>query len=178
MHFRGFNARQQTFSLIIVLSVISACLTTILGYGDCIFLGTGQNSSGRLGWNDKFNNQAIFWLRHYISSVILCNSCTRQRRKRSERLILNRMQRSVYGNRSNVMMKIVSWNSGSSHLKNQMNEVQLVLQQTHPHVFFVSESNLWHSHNRDDVQIDGYDNIYFNIFRYYRSVCPKYSETN
>ena len=37
-----------------------------------------------------------------------------------------------------------------------MSEVLVVLNHTKPHVFFVSESNLWHAHDREEVEIEGY----------------------
>ena len=77
------------------------------------------------------------------------------RRKNSERRRLNRNQKTINGNRSKEM-KIVSWNSGHSHLKNQMQEVLWLVEEQKPHIMFISESNLWRTHDIDLVKITGY----------------------
>ena len=61
-----------------------------------------------------------------------------------------------HGNRKNLYLKILSWNSGHTFLINQMNEIKWLLQDEAPHILFVSESNLKRSHDRDQVEIDGY----------------------
>ena len=78
------------------------------------------------------------------------------RRKTSERRRQNRRQRALLGNR-NQEMKIVAWNTGNSHLKNQMEEVLWLTEEQRPHIMFLSESNLWRNHEKDLVKIDGYE---------------------
>ena len=119
MHFRSFSARQQIILLTIMIS-ICYCLTCILGCSDYYYIGSTsrQESDNKLGWSNSINNQVMTWLRCYLSSLLKClGNQFRKRRKRSERKILNSNQRRVNGNRRNQMMKIVSWNSGSSQLK-------------------------------------------------------------
>ena len=90
-----------------------------------------------------------------VQTSFICNYVY-SRRKISERRRMNRRQRAMFGNQSQEM-KIVSWNTGHSHLKNQMQEVRWLVEEQKPHIMFLSESNLWRNHDKDLVEIDGYE---------------------
>ena len=111
----------------------------------------------RLFISDSDRNQAplINVVRLYCDYRILL-VVKNLRRKYSERKIANKSQKMKHGNRKNLYLKILSWNSGHTFLINQMNEIKWLIQDEAPHILFVSESNLKRSHDRDQVEIDGY----------------------
>ena len=80
-------------------------------------------------------------------------------KNRSEKKRRNKEKHTENGNRM-TRMKIDSWNSGSSHLGNQINEIRAIIQRRKPHVLSVQESNFWNHHDKEKVKIDGY-NLFF-----------------
>ena len=94
-------------------------------------------------------------IRVYCDYHILC-VVKKIRRKSSERKKANKYQKSIYGNRKNKEMKILSWNSGHTYLINQINEIKWLIQDKSPHILFVYESNLRRSHDIEQVKIEGY----------------------
>ena len=105
-----------------------------------------KNRFGGKKWNSfKYRRKNYLWLRNLKGD-----------RKRSRRKIRNREKRAENGNGRNSF-SILSWNSGSTHLQNQMNEIKALVQDKKPHVLFIQESNLWRHHNREGVELDGYD---------------------
>ena len=61
-----------------------------------------------------------------------------------------------YGNRRHCELKILSWNSGHTYLINQMNEIRFLIQEKSPHILFISESNLFRSHDKNLVELEGF----------------------
>ena len=76
---------------------------------------------------------------------------------RLSRKKMNKLARSITGNRSNRGIKLAHWNAGSAHLCNKLDEIEQVVADLHPHVLGISEANFKRSHSLDDVQIQDYD---------------------
>ena len=72
-------------------------------------------------------------------------------------MVTNFQSRYLYGNKKNQGIKICHWNKGGSHLHNKMPELRNVVSGLHPHIFGVSEANLLHSHDQNQVQLEDYD---------------------
>ena len=53
-------------------------------------------------------------------------------------------------------LRFDTWNSGQSHLINQMNKVKKIIQKRRPHLLALQESNLWKYQDKEKVKIDGY----------------------
>ena len=68
----------------------------------------------------------------------------------------NFLARYTYGNKRQNGIKIVHWNKGSSYLENKMNEIEPIIQQHHPHIFGLSEANLFDHHDQNNVQLPKY----------------------
>ena len=103
----------------------------------------------------KHDNLNYFIRLHFECFVLSVAKSTR--RKYSERKLANRSQKMKYGNRKNRELQILSWNSGHTYLINQMNEVKMQVQEKSSHILFVSESKLHRSHDKEKVELDGYD---------------------
>ena len=69
----------------------------------------------------------------------------------SDRKKINKKKRGDNGNGRNNFLRVLYWNSGNSYLKNQMNEVKLLVHDKQPHILFVAESNLWRDHDKSLV---------------------------
>ena len=105
--------------------------------------------------NPYENQMKNLYVKLYCEYCIFC-VVKNSRRKYSERKAANKSQKMKHGNRRNLDLKILSWNSGHTFLVNQINEVKWLLQDETPHILFISESNLKRSHDRDQVEIEGY----------------------
>ena len=64
--------------------------------------------------------------------------------------------RYTYGNRQARGMKIAHFNKGSGFLATKKNEIEGIIAGLHPHIFGISEANLFQSQDLQDVQISDY----------------------
>ena len=72
-------------------------------------------------------------------------------------MVSNFQSRYLYGNRKNQGIKICHWNKGGSYLQNKMPELRNIVSGLHPHIFGVSEANLFQHHDQALVQLEDYD---------------------
>lgn len=56
-------------------------------------------------------------------------------------------------------IKIGHWSKGPSHLENKMGEIENLISTHRPHLLGISEANLHHHHDLQNVQVDDYDLI-------------------
>ena len=68
----------------------------------------------------------------------------------------NFLARYTYGNRRQHGINIVHWNKGSSFLENKKFDIEQNIQKYHPHIFGLSEANLFSHHDQANVQYPGY----------------------
>ena len=64
--------------------------------------------------------------------------------------------RYINGNGRGDGIRIIHWNKGSSFLENKKDELEAVIEKHKPHIFGLSEANLFLNHNQDNVQFSGY----------------------
>ena len=69
----------------------------------------------------------------------------------------NFLARYTYGNKKQHGIKIVHWNKGSSYLENKKHEIEPIIQKYHPHIFGLSEANLFNHHDISKVQFPEYN---------------------
>ena len=74
----------------------------------------------------------------------------------SEIINVNFLARYKFGNKRQNGLKIGHLNMGSAYLSNKMNEIENLVSNYTPHVFGISESNFKSDHNKEDVQLPGY----------------------
>ena len=73
------------------------------------------------------------------------------------KMVTNFENRYLHGNRKLSGIKISHWNKGGSHLGNKILEVKSIISETRPHIFGLSEANLFEDHDRNLVEIQDYD---------------------
>ena len=82
------------------------------------------------------------------SAPFLCNPLPPEDR--------NFLARYKYGNRRDNGIKIIHWNKGPSFLGNKKDDVEALIEKYHPHIFGLSEANLFSHHDMSEVQYPGY----------------------
>ena len=67
----------------------------------------------------------------------------------------------TYGNRQGGSkgLRLATWNPGSAHLPNKVNEIEYLIAKHRPHLLIVTEANLFKSHDLTKVKIPKYDII-------------------
>ena len=65
--------------------------------------------------------------------------------------------RYTNGNRQARGIKIAHFNKGPGHLSTKVNEIENAISGFHPHIFGISEANLFKHHDLQDVQIPDYN---------------------
>jgi hypothetical protein len=69
----------------------------------------------------------------------------------------NLYARYTNGNRQTRGIKIAHFNKGSGHLATKKHEIENAIAGFHPHIFGISEANLFRNHDLQDVQIADYN---------------------
>ena len=97
----------------------------------------------------------------YSSSLLVpaCSYCLSSYEVTSQWSSLsNKIAHITYGNRkgSSRGMKLATWNPGSSHLPNKLNEIEIVIKKHRPHLLLVTEANLFSTHDLLQIQIQKY----------------------
>ena len=62
----------------------------------------------------------------------------------------------TFGNRRQHGITILHWNKGPSFLKNKHSELETVISGHKPHIFGLSEANLWSNHDLSNIQHQDY----------------------
>ena len=71
--------------------------------------------------------------------------------------LMNRKIRSINGNRHTLQkLRIIHWNIGSKMWTNKLTEIEALITERKPDLFFVSESNLWEDVPVEARQIPGH----------------------
>ena len=68
----------------------------------------------------------------------------------------SRRKKLVNGNRQARGIKIAHFNKGSDHLGNKKHEIENATARFHPHIFGISEANLFRNQDLQDLQIADY----------------------
>ena len=71
--------------------------------------------------------------------------------------VRNSIAKMINGNGRDRGMKIQHWNKGPTHLVNKHHEIEALININQPHVLGLSEANLHHGHDLQDVQHTDYD---------------------
>ena len=74
----------------------------------------------------------------------------------SSRTISNKLIKSYNGNIDKTGIKILSWNKGSSHLINTIDNIKQLIQDEKPLILAIQEANILPGHNLDDLKIEDY----------------------
>ena len=71
--------------------------------------------------------------------------------------LINKKMKIVNGNRSsNTNIKILHWNGGAKLFENKLLEVESLIREWKPDMFYLSEANLWEGLDPDEMEIPGY----------------------
>ena len=68
----------------------------------------------------------------------------------------NFQARYKYGNKRENGIRIAHWNKGPSFLENKRDDVETLIEKYHPHIFGLSEANLFSHHDVSQVQYQDY----------------------
>ena len=71
----------------------------------------------------------------------------------------NKYAKYTYGNRKHGGIKIYHFNKGPAHLCNRIHEIENIISKHRPSILGISESNYFHNHDWDSVQIENYSFI-------------------
>ena len=63
------------------------------------------------------------------------------------------------GNWTNRGIKLSHWNAGNANLENEINEIENIIADHHPHLLGISEANLKNNHCFNNCKISDYDLI-------------------
>ena len=80
----------------------------------------------------------------------------RQDRIRLSGKLINRMIRSINGNISGCNLKIIHWNGGGRKWENKLLELECLVEEYRPDLYYISEANLWVGLEDVDMDIQGY----------------------
>ena len=74
----------------------------------------------------------------------------------------NLIAHCTYGNRSGGGrgIRLAAWNAGSAFLQNKINEIELAISDSRPHILTISEANFHLGHDVENVKINGYDILF------------------
>ena len=153
-HQKYGRKRRKTFTLEALQAILKLLL--IVGFIAC---GPIHNSTFNLSYHPTYNDP-ITQPTMNLEPVIVVDSNTEKIAAVAPKAFQlgdnNFLTRYTYGNKIQNGIRIVHWNKGSSFLENKMTEIEPNIQQHRPHIFGLSEANLFSQHGLNNVQLPDY----------------------